>query len=101
MIALNITHILLKAVEELNQQLAPEKRILISTDALLSDDEGPLDSLGLVNLILIVEEQVSNEFSVQISLSDEKTMTQIDNPFKSVKTLSDYVSQLIEEKQNA
>jgi len=99
-IAMNITYIILKALKELNQQLSPEKRISISTDALLSNDEGPLDSLGLVNLILIVEEQVSNEFGVQISLSDEKTMTQIDNPFKSVKTLSDYISRLVEEKQN-
>ena len=101
MIAMKMTYIILKALEELNQQLPPEKQILISTDALLSDEEGPLDSLGLVNLILIVEELVSNEFGVQISLSDEKTMAQIDNPFKNVKTLSDHVSQLIEEKQNA
>ena len=41
---------------------------------------GHLDSLGLVNLILFVEERVFTEFGIEITLSDDRAMSQKKRP---------------------
>jgi acyl carrier protein len=97
----DVTDVILKALAELNQMLPPEKQIPVAPQVVLSDDGGHLDSLGLVNLILAVEKDVAERFGVQISLSDEKAMTQEDSPFRNAKVLTEYVSRLIDEKRNA
>jgi len=95
----NINSLVLKAVEELNQQRSSEQWLPPSPDTLLSGQEGRLDSLGLVNLILLVEEQIADELGVEITLTDERAMSQENSPFRSVRTLTEYVSQLVEEKE--
>lgn len=96
----NTTTQILKAVEELNQQLPPEQQVPVSSDTLLFGHEGLLDSLGLVSLILIVEERVASEFGVSIALADERAMSQTNSPFRSVQSLTEYVSLLMHGKQN-
>jgi D-alanine--poly(phosphoribitol) ligase subunit 2 len=61
----------------------------------LFSDRGALDSLGLVNLILSVEEELSSEFNVSVSLASEKAMSQKVSPFKSIETLQNYIAELI------
>jgi acyl carrier protein len=50
-----------------------------------------LDSLGLVNFIVSVEENINNRFDVSISIVDEKAMSQKNSPFKSVDSLAEYI----------
>lgn len=61
----------------------------------LFSGDGALDSLGLVNLILSIEEKLDEEFNVSVSLASEKAMSQKVSPFKSVETLHNYIQELI------
>ena len=56
-----------------------------------------LDSLGLVVLLLDVEQQINDRFDTLISLMDERAMSQTKSPFRSIGTLADYVEALISE----
>lgn len=97
----DIMPIVLKALRKLNQQLPDERHIKISPDTILFGKEGELDSLGLVTLIILVEEQIADELGVEVTIADEKAMSLRNSPFRSVNTLSDYVGQLLRKKQNA
>lgn len=95
---IDIMPIVLKALRKLNQQLPDERHIEVSPDTTLFGMGGVLDSLGLVSLIILVEEQVADELGVEVTIADEKAMSLKNSPFRSVNTLSDYVCQLLRKK---
>ena len=57
-----------------------------------------LDSLGLVNLIVNLEENINNKFNVSISIVDEKAMSLKHSPFRNVEALADYLVDLLNEQ---
>ena len=63
----------------------------------LFSGNGVLDSLGLVNLILSIEDKLSEEFDISISLASEKAMSQKISPFKSIESLHNYIQELLAE----
>ncbi|HDY8037197.1 TPA: hypothetical protein ACGUOR_003255 [Vibrio vulnificus] len=58
---------------------------------------GVLDSVGIVFLITELEEKISDDFDVDVTLADEKAMSQMTSPFRNVETLAKYIAQLVEE----
>lgn len=58
---------------------------------------GSLDSLALVNLILLVEEGIERETGKAVRLVTEKAMSQKQSPFLSVGSLLTYVDGLMKE----
>ena len=85
------------AMDEINEQRPEEPQIEKSADTVLFGESGALDSLGLVNLIVTVEQTLEETFGVSLTLADEKAMSMRNSPFRSVKTLAEYASSLIEE----
>ena len=45
-----------------------------------------LDSMDLVSFIVMLEENINDEFSSELELTDEKAMSRRTSPFTSVKT---------------
>ena len=60
--------------------------------------EAVLDSMGLVSMILEVEQNILDRFGVVIIIADERAMSQKRSPFRSVETLTDYVYELVKEQ---
>lgn len=58
---------------------------------------GVLDSVGIVFLITELEEKINDDFGVDVTLADEKAMSQVTSPFRNVETLAKYIAQLVEE----
>lgn len=58
-----------------------------------------LDSMGIVFLITELESRISDELDVDLTLADERAMSQKTSPFRSVKTLAKYANTLIEESK--
>ncbi|HDY7733644.1 TPA: hypothetical protein RQK28_001787 [Vibrio vulnificus] len=58
---------------------------------------GVLDSVGIVFLITELEEKISDDFDIDVTLADEKAMSQVTSPFRNVETLAKYIAQLVEE----
>jgi acyl carrier protein len=80
--------LLARAVGELNQQLPRDQRIQPEPGARLFGGGGALDSLGLINLIVITEEMAQREFGREVSLS-QHLESDDGNPFATVDTLAD------------
>ena len=95
-----ITQTVFQAIDEINQQLPAERRLDKSTDTVLFGETGTLDSLGLVNLIVMTEEYVADEFDIIVNIADQRAMSQKNSPFRTVDTLADYIGVLLQENQN-
>ena len=90
----------MNSIEEFNRQLENEDQLEKSTDTVLFGENGKLDSLGLINLVVAVEQNIEDEFDVTITLADERAMSQETSPFRTVGTLTDYIEMLLGEKLN-
>lgn len=75
-------------------------KVPFAPDTPLFGKGGKLDSLGLVNLIVLTEQKLEEEFDVSISLADERAMSMESSPFATVQTFSDYVEQRLAEAEN-
>jgi acyl carrier protein len=81
------------AVDDLNEILGADERIEKSPDVALIGTDARLDSLGLVNLIVLVEEKVQETFGVGITLVDERAMSQSKSPFRTLGSLTEFVEE--------
>jgi acyl carrier protein len=70
----------------------------LSRDTLLFGDAGLLDSVGLVSLIVAIEQEIENDLGVSIVLADERAMSQKHSPFRSIGALADYAATLLSEQ---
>jgi hypothetical protein len=59
--------------------------------------DGLFDSVGLVSVVLAVEQDVSNATGRAITLADERAMSQARSPFLTVASLADYTAELLRE----
>lgn len=82
------------------QEVNFEKSEKIDKDTPIFGTKGYLDSLGLINLLLAVEEKVRQKFNVSISLVNERAMSQKNSPFETIGTLADYIYSLLKENSN-
>ena len=81
-------------IYEINE-LFDEPRDL-TIDSQLFGAGGLLDSMGLVSMIVAVEQDIEDEFDVSITIADAKAMSQKHSPFATIGSLADYVQGLIE-----
>ena len=58
-----------------------------------------LDSLGLVSLIVDIEQRLEQEYDIILTLVDDRAMSQKNSPFRTVQSLTDYICLLIEGKK--
>jgi acyl carrier protein len=56
-----------------------------------------LDSMGLVTLVVDVEQQVLQEYGLSVTLADDRAMSQRNSPFRTIGTLRDYIGLLARE----
>ena len=61
----------------------------------LFGDDGVLDSVGLVSLVVGVEQAIEEEYGAVLSLADEKALSQRHSPYRTVGTLAEYASQAL------
>lgn len=92
-----VTRLIFESIDEINEQRPREKKLAKQTDAVLFGEGGALDSLSLVTLVIAIEQRVQENFDITIELANEKAMSQKNSPFRSVKSLADYLSVLLEE----
>lgn len=77
-------------IDELNEQF-PERQLEKSTNTQLLGEGSALDSLGLVSLIVNVEEKIEQRFGCSVTLVDERAMSLSHSPFRTVETFADYI----------
>jgi acyl carrier protein len=93
----DVMKVVLESVAELNLQLDASQQLQLTPDTQLFGRGSRLDSLGLVNLIVLVEEKAADTFGKSVTIADERAMSQKSSPFRTVRTLSEYLFGLLKE----
>ena len=94
-----ITEAVYAAFDEVNPQLPLENQLAKESSTILLGDGGVLDSLGVMNLIVAVEETLE-ERGLSVSLSeDEKLMESLGEENGPLRSVSNLVSFLVEGSQ--
>ena len=89
-------HVILE--RQLDAVLKKEERITLkkSPDMELFGKSGAFDSMGLVNLLVAVEESIEEKFDKTLVLADERAMSQKKNPFATIDSLAQYILTVME-----
>ena len=92
-----IQAIILQALKNINEERGPDEQLKIDLNTSLFGADAVLDSLSLVSVIVDVESAVSKQAGQEISLTDDRAMSQEISPFSDVNTLTAYIELLISE----
>ena len=91
--AADVSRAVLEAIAEFNA--TEGANVPAREDTVLLGEGGALDSLGLVRLVMAIEQKLEDAFGVPVSLTDEKAMSQRNSPFRSVGALTEYATTLL------
>lgn len=92
-----IKETIIGALELTNHSRSDELQIPVEPDTILFGQDGHLDSMALVALLLDIEDALMDS-GIEVSINDEKAMSQAHSPFKNIASLTDFVHSLIERK---
>jgi acyl carrier protein len=96
-----VTELVFNAISEINEQLPREGHLVSKLETILIGPASPLDSLGLVNLIVTVEQDAEIKWGVALMLFDAMSAGVGETPFNTVGTLVDYINQRIAKSATA
>lgn len=85
------------AIDEGNLDRGDRPPLEKSLDTPIHGTDSGFDSLGLINFVVAVEENVERDLGVMIVLSDDRALSQESSPFESVRTLVAYIEALLAE----
>jgi acyl carrier protein len=91
----DIHAIILKALNDVNEERNPDERVTVTLDVSLYGSDAVLDSLSLVSFIVDVESAISEKLGFEISLSDDRAMSQNISPYSNVHSLTAYIQELV------
>jgi 2-phospho-L-lactate transferase/gluconeogenesis factor (CofD/UPF0052 family) len=90
-----IEQVVLAALTNANMARDASKQLTVAPDAAVFAPGSPLDSLGLVALLVDIEDALRDE-GVEVELSDARAMSQKHSPFRDVPALVQYIGGLVE-----
>jgi acyl carrier protein len=80
--------------DELNEQWPPDRRLPKADTTPLVGPGAVLDSLGLVNFIVALEQRIEADFQTSISLIDDDLVSE-ESHFANVASLTSYLSSIL------
>lgn len=86
----------LREVLDANGEAAPAN---LGEETVLVGNAAVLDSLGVVALIVEVEQRLESDHDLSLTLANDRAMSQRNSPFRSVGALSDYILTVAKEGQ--
>ena len=91
-----ILEVVLQAIRTTNASRPPSSQVPVGPDTALFGNGGPLDSLGLLTLLLDIEDDMQRA-GHPVRLSDDRAMSQTRSPFRSVPSLVEYIGRIVRE----
>lgn len=95
----SVQAIIFQALNNINDERGPDEQLVVDLDTRLFGSDAVLDSLSLVSVIVDVEAAVSDASGRDLSLTDDRAMSQPVSPFSDVNALTAYILQLLSEAQ--
>ena len=88
-----IDPLLRAALRDLAVELGQPGLATVTDDTRLFGPQSPLDSMALVSLIADLEARVATELGRNIVLADERAMSQVRSPFRTVASLRAHLAE--------
>lgn len=73
----------------------------IDEDTVIVGPDAVLDSIGVVSLIVDIEQRLQMEHDIAVTLASEKAMSQKNSPFRTVGVLATHIIDSIEQGKAA
>jgi acyl carrier protein len=89
-----VQQVVLQAMSNANLARDAASQLTVAPGAPIFGPDSPLDSLGLVALLLDIEEGLA-AIGCDLVISDERAVSQKRSPFRNVQSLVDYITGLI------
>jgi acyl carrier protein len=84
-----------RAVDWINGESPPDRQLSKAPETQLLGSQSILDSMHLVSLIVAIERELEETFSVALTLADERALSMKASPFRSIQSLADYIGMLM------
>ena len=68
---------------------------IIDENTLLLSEGSSIDSMTIVSIVVDLEQELSDFFKKDISLSDDRAMSREVSPYENVKNMIEYISELL------
>ena len=85
-------------LDELNEQLPPPQQLAKADATVLIGEEGGLDSLGLVNLMSLLEQRIETEFQTSMNLIEGPFVDEASTHLANVRSLTRYLASALCER---
>jgi acyl carrier protein len=69
----------------------------LTEDTVLVGNGAVLDSLGVVSLIVEIEQRLELDYAISVTLANDRAMSQRNSPFRTVGVLADYILTTLKE----
>jgi len=89
--------IVVASLEEVFAQTGTPLPEAVSGDTVLVGKDAVLDSLGVVSLIVEVEQRVEEAHGVSVTLANDRAMSQRNSPFRTIGVLTDHLLSMVAE----
>ena len=96
----NILAAIYHAVDWINGELPPDRKLIKAPETRLLGSQSVLDSMHLVSLIVTIERELEDAFGLTLTLADERALSMKESPFRSIQSLADYIGTLIIDARN-
>lgn len=94
----DVLNLVLRAVESHCDENSIAVDITNGEELRLFGGESLLDSMGLVSLIVLIEEEIEDKYNISVVLADEKAMSRRTSPFARVSYLVDYIFEILNQE---
>lgn len=83
-----------RTIDIVNHQLPPDRRLARAAETVIVGAGGVLDSLGIVNFVVALEEHVGDALGRSVQLLDADLIAAESGPFRTVDTLAAHLMAL-------
>ena len=91
----NVLELIFEVIDEVNGQLPPDSRLEKAPETVIVGEGGVLDSLGVTNFLITLEEKVSAASSQSVILLRDDFLSGEDGTLRTVATINEYISNSI------
>ena len=93
----NIETLIIDLLKDIGSENGNENLINANVKTKLFGENGNFDSMGLVIFISDLEELIDEEFNKNLTLADDRAMSQKTSPFRNVEALLKHINNLMRE----
>ncbi len=89
--------IVIESLNEVFIQAGTPAPANITEETVLVGANAVLDSLGVVSLIVEIEQRLEANHGISVTLANDKAMSQRNSPFRTIGVISDHVLEMAKE----